>query len=227
MCACWRHPGNPNRINLGWKRMKKILSCFGLSAALGMLLFSTAWAEEPIETTTKDGVHLVWQYIGERIGYLAYHVQSSKSGIFELYWTCDGLRDDSKQEKHASNGATYIVNTVPNGPVEDTANVIVEKLPWADNQKVVLATTDWTNWRKGGTRETYAGEGSMTVLTPEPRKNIYINSQKALKPDDVFNKLPTDQPFKLLTFTLITDNEQKPEEHANPPISYMISVPKK
>jgi hypothetical protein len=28
-------------------KMKKILSCFGLSAVLGMLLFSNAWAEEP------------------------------------------------------------------------------------------------------------------------------------------------------------------------------------
>jgi len=33
--------------------MKKILSCFGLSAVLGMLLFSNAWAEEPKEITVE------------------------------------------------------------------------------------------------------------------------------------------------------------------------------
>ena len=198
MCACWRHPGNPNRINLGWKRMKKILSCFGLSAALGMLLFSTAWAEEPIETTTKDGVHLVWQYIGERIGYLAYQVQSSKSGIFELYWTCDGLRDDSKQEKHASNGATYIVNTVPNGPVEDTANVIVEKLhtnPDEKNDKIFRKVCE--------------------------KQNL------SLQKNDVFVIYDAVWVGEFLQFRNGVLINHKPEEHANPPISYMISVPKK
>jgi len=38
--------------------------------------------------------------------------------------------DDSEQEKHSrqKGSATYIINTVPNGYVEDTANVMVENL---------------------------------------------------------------------------------------------------
>ena len=183
--------------------MKKILGYFGLSVVLGMLLFSNAWAEEPKETANKDGVRLVWQHIGERVGYLAYHVQSSESGIFELYWVCNGLKNDSER-----NSTTYIVNVVPNGPVEDTANVIIEEIPWENNQRGVLATIDWTNWKKEGTRETYAGEPSGTALTPEPVKNVSI-FQGWLSGG--FNRLPADQPFKLFTLNPKIDNEQKPE----------------
>jgi hypothetical protein len=186
--------------------MKRILSYFGLSAVLGMLLFSNAWAEEPKETTTKDGVHLVWQHAGERVAYWAYRVKSPESGIFELYWVCDGLKNDSER-----NSTTYIVNVVPNGPVEDTANVIIEEIPWENyenNQRAVLATIDWTNWKKEGTRETYAGEPSGTALTPEPVKNISVFRNWL---SGGFNKLPADQPFKLLTLNPRIENEQKPE----------------
>jgi hypothetical protein len=184
--------------------MKKILSCFGLSAVLGMLLFSYAWAEEPKEIITKNvGVHLVWQHAGERVAYWAYCVKSSESGIFELYWVCNGLKNDREK-----NSTTYIVNVVPNGPVEDTANVIIEEIPWENNQRVVLATIDWTNWKKEGTRETYAGESSNTALMPEPVKNVSVFNNWL---SGGFNKLPADQPFNLLTLNPKTDNGQKPE----------------
>jgi hypothetical protein len=42
----WREETNNRVISRnGGKKMKKILGCFGLSAVLGMLLFSNAWAE--------------------------------------------------------------------------------------------------------------------------------------------------------------------------------------
>lgn len=181
-----------------------IILSFGL--AMATLSMSNVGTEESKEVITRDGTHLVWQYIGERIAYLAYNVQSSEGGVFELYWTCNGVRNDSRQEKHSSGkgNATYIINPVPNGPVEDTANVIIETIPWEDNQMGILATIDWTEGKK---RETYAGESSMISFTPEPVKNAYMNFQKVLSPTDVFNKLSSDKPFELLTFNLKIDKK--------------------
>lgn len=184
--------------------------CLRTVLAISILFTMNVRADEKQEVISQDGVRLVWQHIGERVAYLAYSVKSSESGIFELYWTCNGIRDDSRQTKHSGGkgNATYIVNTLPNGIVEDTANVIVEKLPLLENnQMAILATIDWTEGEK---QENYAGESSMTAFTPELVKSRYMNFQKVLKPINVFNKLPADQPFKLFIFNLEATGE-KPE----------------
>jgi len=174
--------------------------------AMSILFVTNTQAAEQKESITGNGVQLVWQYIGKRTAYLAYSVRFAESGIFELYWTCNDVRDDSKQEKHSSmkGNTTYVVNPVPKGPVKDIANVIIEELPFENNQKWIFTTIDWTEGRK---QETYAGESSMTVFTPEPVKNAYMDFQKLITLNNVFNKLLSDKPFQLFTFNLKIDEK--------------------
>ncbi len=169
-----------------------------------------------IQPTKDDGVRLAWQHFGRRVAYLAYRIQCSQSGIFELYWTHNGAREDAGMARRGQ--MAHIFNWVPKGPVEDTAHVTVARMPWDGNRMVVLATTEWetTQWTDETTGLSFDidnvdGALSVAGITPEPVKSRIIKLREAIEPETDHFALPCDEPFRILKFSAAIGEEKQPE----------------
>jgi hypothetical protein len=195
---------------LSTKLSVKVVVGLVVIGLVGIPAFSLILDDETIVgrgSANADGVRLAWKHIGRRVAYLAYGIKSSSSGVFELYWTRNGVRQEDT--RRGPDDTAHIFNWEPNGPVEDTANVVITRMPWDNNQMGVLATIEWTDERTLSL-PLYSNP-NIVAITPEPVKSRIINFKKELKLENEFVELPAEKPFKLLTLTLTIGVQEEPE----------------